>query len=358
MTQDIFRKLQKQLDQYSLGFPATESGIEIEILKRLFSEQDVRMFLNLTPLLETPEKIAGRLNQPVGEVTEKLVDMASRGLLFTLKRGDTIKYGAIPFVHGVFEFQTTRIDRDLAVLLKKYIDEEFEKAMLDSSASFLRTIPVQHSLDVKHNVASYEDASEILRNAKKIVVTDCMCRKSANLIDKGCGKPLEVCFMFGSMGQYYLDHNMGRELGVEQALEILLQAQEAGLVTQPATSQNPKGMCNCCGDCCVPLTALNHQPNPAEIVFSNHFAVVDRDLCSSCEICVDRCQMEAIAMDDESIAAVNLQRCIGCGLCVITCADEALALMPKPADQHQTPPANTGEQMLSMAMKRGVSFQV
>ena len=218
MTQDIFRKLQKQLDQYSLGFPATESGIEIEILKRLFSEQDVRMFLNLTPLLETPEKIAGRLNQPVGEVTEKLVDMASRGLLFTLKRGDTIKYGAIPFVHGVFEFQTTRIDRDLVVLLKKYIDEEFEKAMLDSSASFLRTIPVQHSLDVKHNVASYEDASEILKNVKKIVVTDCMCRKSANLIDEGCGKPLEVCFMFGSMGQYYLDHNMGRELGIDEAL--------------------------------------------------------------------------------------------------------------------------------------------
>jgi len=357
MTQDIFRKLQKQLDQYSLGFPATESGIEIEILKRLFSEQDVHMFLNLTPLLETPDKIAGRLNQPVDEVNERLVDMAARGLLFSLKRGDRIKYGAIPFVHGLYEFQTTRIDHDLAVILKKYLDEEFEQALLDSSESFLRTIPVQHSLAVKHNVAPYEDASEILKKAKKIVVTDCMCRKSAGLIDQGCGKPLEVCFMFGSMGQYYLDHNMGRELGVDEALEILLQAQEAGLVTQPASSRNPKGMCNCCGDCCGPLTALNHQPNPAEIVFSNHFAVVDRDLCSSCEICVDRCQMEAITMDDENIAAVNLQRCIGCGLCVITCADEALALMPKPADQRQTPPANTGEQMLSMAMKRGVSLE-
>jgi Pyruvate/2-oxoacid:ferredoxin oxidoreductase delta subunit len=354
MTQDVFKKLQKQLDQYSLGFPATESGIEIEILKRLFSEQDVDMFLNMTPMLETPEQVAGRLNAPAVEIDAKLSDMAARGLLFSLKKGDTIKYGANPFVHGLFEFQTTRIDRDLVVLLKKYLDEEFEKALLDSSASFLRTIPVQHSIDVKHNVAPYEDASEILKKAKKIVVTDCMCRKSANLVDEGCGKPLEVCFMFGSMGQYYLDHNMGRELDIDEALEILLQAQEAGLVTQPASSQNPKGMCNCCGDCCIPLTALNHQPSPAEIVFSNHFAVVDRDLCSSCEICVDRCQMEAIALDEESIAAVNLHRCIGCGLCVITCPDEALTLTPKPADQRQTPPINTREQMLGMAMKRGV----
>jgi H+/Na+-translocating ferredoxin:NAD+ oxidoreductase subunit B len=35
----IFRKLQKQLDQYSVGYPATESGIEIKILERLFTEK-------------------------------------------------------------------------------------------------------------------------------------------------------------------------------------------------------------------------------------------------------------------------------------------------------------------------------
>jgi len=28
MQTDIYRQLQKQLDQYSMGFPATESGIE------------------------------------------------------------------------------------------------------------------------------------------------------------------------------------------------------------------------------------------------------------------------------------------------------------------------------------------
>jgi ferredoxin len=247
----------------------------------------------------------------------------------------------------------------MAALLREYTEQEFENALLDSSQDFLRTIPVQQSIDVRHNVAPYEDASEILKKAAKIVVADCVCRKSANLVDEGCDKLLEACFMFGSMGQYYLDHGMGREIGLDEALDILTQARQAGLVTQPASSQNPGGMCNCCGDCCGPLRALNNHPRPAEMVFSNYFAEVDRDLCSGCEICEERCQMgaikvDAVQVDGDYLAAVNLERCIGCGLCVTTCPDEALGLIHKPASQRLTPPVNTREQMLRMAQNRGV----
>ena len=48
MTEDIYRKVQQQLDQYSIGFPATESGVEIEILKELFNEEDAEMFSHMT----------------------------------------------------------------------------------------------------------------------------------------------------------------------------------------------------------------------------------------------------------------------------------------------------------------------
>jgi electron transport complex protein RnfB len=66
MADDIFRKVQKRLDGYSLGFPATDSGIELEILRELFTEEDAGMFLNLTQRLEKPERTwpvawAGRL---------------------------------------------------------------------------------------------------------------------------------------------------------------------------------------------------------------------------------------------------------------------------------------------------------
>ncbi len=356
MAEDIFRALQKKLDTYSLGFPATDICVELEILRKLFTEEDAALFLELSPILESPDSIAPRTGRSVAVVAAQLEDMAKRGLLFRLQRDDSVSYAAIPFVHGLFEFQVKRLDRDMAELVDQYSRMDFREAIVKGADYFFRTIPVEHSIDVTQNIAAYDDACEILRNTKKIIVTDCICRKQKGLIGKGCGKPLEVCFMFGSMGQYYLDNNMGREIDVDEAIRIVTKAQEAGLITQPATSQNPAGMCNCCGDCCGILAALNTLSNPAEYVFSNHFAVIDQEACSGCEVCIDRCQMGAVKMNDDDVAQINLDRCIGCGLCVTTCPTEALRLVSKPEEKRRTPPANSVEQVMSMAEKRGIQM--
>jgi Pyruvate/2-oxoacid:ferredoxin oxidoreductase delta subunit len=355
MTNDIFRQLRKRLDGYSLGFPATDSGIELEILKELFTKEDAEMFLNLSQKLETPEDVARRIGRPSDQVAAHLSDMFKKGLLFRLKKGDAVKYGAIPFVHGLFEFQVANLKPHMADMVEKYMQEGFHGAIAKGATAFLRTIPVHRTVEVMHNVAAYEDASEILRKARKIVVTDCICRKQKQLVGQGCDKPLEACFMFGSMGQYYVDKGMGREIGVDEALRILTEAQEAGLVTQPATAQNPGGMCNCCGDCCGVLTSLKRHPKPAEIVFSNYYAVVDRVECSGCETCLERCQMEAIKMNEDELAEINLDRCIGCGLCVATCPQDAIELIPKPEARRRTPPVNSAGQMAFMADIRGVA---
>ena len=354
MSQDTYRQLQARLDQYSMGFPATESGIELKILEYLFSEEDAKMFLSMTHNLEAPGSVASRLGQPEEEVAVRLDDMAERGLLFRLKKGEAGKYAAIPFVHGLFEFQVKNLSREFAEMVEQYFAEAFGRAMQDGADYFLRTVPVQESVDATHHVANHEDAVAILKSKPRIVVTDCICRKRTAVMDRGCGKPLEACFMFGSMGQYYLDRNMGREVSLEEAVGILDKCREAGLVTQPATSQNPAGMCNCCGDCCGVLVALNRHPRPAEIVFSNHFAVVDRDACTGCETCLERCQMHALGMDADGMAAVDRKRCIGCGLCVTTCPAQAIRLAPKPDPEIRVPPASMAEQMLLMAKKRGL----
>lgn len=354
LTNPIFRKLQKRLDQYSLGFPATESGIEIKILEKLFSVSDAKIFLALSPKLEPPEAVAPRIGETAEEAAGILADMADRGLLFSLKKGELIRYGAIPFVHGLFEFQIDKMDKELAAMVRQYMDEEFKDAMSSSLSNFLRVIPVQKSVETRSQVAAYEDAIKILEKADPIVISECSCRKSSTLIDTACGKPLEVCFMFGSMGQYYLDHDMGRQIDIKEAGQILTMAHDAGLVTQPATSQNPSGMCNCCGDCCGPLTSLKNHPRPADMVFSNYFAVADLDLCTGCETCMERCQMNAFLLDEEGLAVVNKDRCIGCGLCVTTCPADAIRLEQKETDNYQVPPETSFEQMMTMAQKRGV----
>jgi electron transport complex protein RnfB len=85
---------------------------------------------------------------------------------------------------------------------------------------------------------------------------------------------------------------------------------------------------------------------------SSYHAAVDPDLCSGCETCLDRCQMEAIRVDDDKKAAVDLQRCIRCGLCVTTRPTEALRLDAKPQGERKEPPAAAKETMMQLAKKR------
>lgn len=112
----------------------------------------------------------------------------------------------------------------------------------------------------------------------------------------------------------------------EEAQGILDCCEEAGLVHQPINARNPGGMCNCCGDCCGMLRALNKHPRPAEMVICNYYAVVDSDLYAACETCPERCQMGAVTIGPDDVAEVDHDRCTGCGLCVTTCTAEALSL--------------------------------
>ncbi|TAL35229.1 MAG: 4Fe-4S dicluster domain-containing protein [Spirochaetes bacterium] len=354
MAEDIFRELQQRLDLYSLGFPATKSNIEIKILKSLFDEKDARLFLEMSPRIEEPAAVAERTGRPADQVAAQLEDMAKRGLLFRVRKGESVKYGAIPFMHGLMEFQITRFNRELSEMLEEYFAQGFHGAIAATDGLFLRTIPVQRSIVPENRVAAYEDAVQILKSADTIAVAECACRKGKKLQDTGCGKPMETCFMFGSMARFYVENGMGRGISADEAIRILTTAQETGLVTQPATAQNPAGMCCCCGDCCGVLGAIKKHPRPAEIVFSNYQARVDADACTGCESCLERCQMDAITMNAGGTAEIGLERCIGCGLCVTACPAEAVSLAVKSGDSYKIPPATSAEQMMTLAKKRGV----
>ena len=70
------------------------------------------MFAVMTPMLETAQSVASRLGLPETEVSAQLEDMTERGLLFRLKKETGPRYGAIPFVHGLYEFQVKELKPD------------------------------------------------------------------------------------------------------------------------------------------------------------------------------------------------------------------------------------------------------
>ena len=52
-------RLCERLDEYSVGFATTESGIELRLLRKLFTEEEAAMYLNLTGDLQTAEQVCG-----------------------------------------------------------------------------------------------------------------------------------------------------------------------------------------------------------------------------------------------------------------------------------------------------------
>jgi Pyruvate/2-oxoacid:ferredoxin oxidoreductase delta subunit len=354
MTVDIYTKLREQLDEYSIGFPATKSGVEMKILERLFAEDEAEMYLLLSMKLETPAEVAARLGREEAETAGLLDRMAEKGLAFRLRRDDVLKYAAVPFLVGIWEYQIKNIDRELSALMEQYGDEAFNA--IGEGDALMRPIPIGRSIDVRHRVATYEDARHFLKDQKKIAVLNCICRVQQGLLGQGCDKPLEVCFMFGSHASYCVERGVGREVSYEEAVSLVEQAEEAGLVCQPFNSQNPGGMCNCCGDCCGLLKSLKKHPRPADMTTSNYFAMVDKDACTACETCLERCQMEAITINEQDTAEIDLARCIGCGLCVTTCPTEAMTLAVKPEAQRYLPPQSGGETLFRLAEQRGKSL--
>lgn len=355
MTTEIYSRLREQLDQYSLGFPATESGVELRILEKLFSEEEAEMFLLMSLMAEAPEVIAQRIGRDPEEVTSLLEQMAQKGLVFRLHEGEKVEYAAAPFVAGIYEFQLGSIDRDLAELFERYCNEGFHEVAAQGAA-FMRPIPVNRSVDISRLVATYDDSRELVKKQKLIAVADCICRVQQGLLEQACDKPVNVCLAFGSFAQHFIDMNSAKKISIEEALGILDRAEEAGLVSQPAGSQNPAALCNCCGDCCAVLRALNRHPQPARLVISNYHAVVDQSLCSACETCLQRCQIGAIRIEEQDVAEIDLDRCIGCGLCVTTCPEEALILEPKPENRRCKVPRKASQIMREMAEKRGTTL--
>ena len=349
---DVYERLRQRLDDMGTGFPRTHNGVEIEILRQLFSPSDAEMFLMLSPMLEAPDAIAARLNLPPEETAGHLEDMARRGLLFRQKKNAAARYAAVPFVVGIFEFQVNSVDEKLARNLEAYYEEALGKSFQSWSTPVMRTIPINKELVSEWPIAPYEDVMKIFDNQKKIALAPCICRMSAKKAGKGCDKPMEACFLFGSHASFYVDNGLGRYITAGEAKEIARRNEAAGLVMQPFNAQFTGGMCSCCGDCCGMLRSLKKQESPAAAVKSNYYSRIDPDECTGCETCLERCQMEAIAMVDDK-AVVDLNRCIGCGLCVSTCPTEAVRLMKKSEDRQYIPPETGMETYIRIAQERG-----
>lgn len=251
MGSDVYQKLQAYLDRLPMGFPKTESGVELEILQKLFTPEEAEIACTMGLKPEPAEAAAQRLGKDADAMRDDLMEMSKKGLIFRTERDGRTMFSGAAFVVGIWEYHVKQMDR---------------------------------------------------------------------------------------------------EVSVDEALEIMDMCDREGLVLSPSNSQRPVAICACCSCCCDFLHSLKRFERPAVVVNAAFCAKVDPEACEGCETCVDRCQMEAIQMEDAA-AVINENRCIGCGLCVSNCPTEALSLARR--ETAAAPPEHIGHFFKQLGSERG-----
>ena len=357
MSEEMYLKLAKVLDTLPNGFPTTESGVEIKLLKRIFRPDDTELFCDLKLNFETSQQISERTGRPLEGLEDQLIEMWQRGQIFGANIGGIMVFKMVPWAFGIYEFQRPHMDREMAEMCDEYMkvwsDQFFRK-----KPQLMQVIPVEKEIESKQLALSYEQVSNIIENSQSFAVFDCICKKEKHLLDDGCDKPLEICTGYAPIPGVFDNSPIHRAISKEEAYAVLNKAEEAGLVHLTWNVQSGQYfICNCCGCCCHVLTSINDLGiNASDVISSNYYAEINSDQCVSCNTCIDeRCQVGAIE-EGADFNQVIRDKCIGCGLCVTTCPTEAIKLIHKNPGDIVSPPKNEMEWYDKRASEIGVDI--
>ncbi len=237
MAKDIYERLAEHLDNLPGGFPRTESGVEMRILRRLFTPEDAKLAVHLTLIPEEARVVARRAKIPAGEASRRLEEMVKVGLILGVyPKNKSPLYMTQQFLVGFWESQVNRLSRELIQNYEEYLPFYTEQA-IQPGVPQLRTIPVGKSISAQTEVMLYERAEELVRTHKTFAVANCICRQEMRIMGKGCEKPEETCLSFGMAANIMVRTGRGRSITLEETLAILRRAEEVGLVLQPSNAK-------------------------------------------------------------------------------------------------------------------------
>jgi len=276
MNSDMYSRLRERMDKIGVGFSATETGVEIRILKKLFTEEEAQLYLACSQKMEPIAVIAGRAGQDADRIAPVLEQMADKGLLFSspAKAGGAspTHFAAAPWIPGMMELSSHQMDSELTQLIMQYLSDGFKP-----KGNFFRIVPVNQEIPVTRLVAPYDDVKEIVKSSDRMLIVPCACCALAERLGMKIDQPRDVCIVFGFFADFHADKGLGRWVTQEEALQILKQCEEEGLVHEISDTEPVEAICNC-GKFCGSLRILKNHSRPAEMCLSHYFAQVDLSL--------------------------------------------------------------------------------
>jgi len=356
MSEEMYRKLAKVLDTLPPGFPVTESGVEIKLLKKIFKPEEADLFCSLRMTYESAPEIAERTGRPLEGLEDRLNAMFDRGQIRRINRGPVKAFALVPWASGLYELQLEFMDEEFARLVTEF--GRTPGSTMRFKPQVWQSLPIEREIPAGHQVLPHQQVSAIIEKGKEFWVRECICKKTKGLIGEPCSKPTEVCLVIDPFPEILGEENInaGRKLTKEEAYAVLDKAEEAGLVHMTANTETEhRFICNCCGCCCGAIRGAKFLGSSAAFN-SFYFAEIDAEACTGCGLCKEeRCQIGAIEETDDGFR-INTKQCIGCGLCVTACPAEAIKLIAKSPDEIVKPVKNRAAFWAERARQRGVDF--
>jgi Na+-translocating ferredoxin:NAD+ oxidoreductase RNF subunit RnfB len=365
MSEDKYKKAARAIIKAgTLPFPVNETLLEI--LQLLLTEEDL-IFIDAfkRKSSQTMEELKKSSTLPEERLHLSIKSLAKKGFLFNQPNSEGIMvYRLMPILMvGAFEYifmkkiNYTEEEKKIAYLFEDYFHEIsdfiqsnydtitpiFEKMRpYDRTLSILDDnidgeeidIEINSSIEIpEEQIIPTQKVEELINKFEDIAVGRCFCRQHKDLLGQSCTQTelRENCFTFGKSARYVTEQGFGRLVSKQEALEIMKKSEVDGLVHKafhPHSDiyREESSICNCCKDCCgtleywrMGLTALVNS--------TNYLSRINEDICTGCGICITKCPVDAIKLNNNDKAEVNEQYCIGCGVCAHFCPEHAISLL-------------------------------
>lgn len=244
-----------------------------------------------------------------------------------VKDGELVEVGVIQsLLQSIYARSEPLILRVFDRLLRiRFLTEGRGNPILKAMARVLSFFPTAEVVTLERTM-DFIDAISVLENAE-IAVGPCVCQEA---LGRRSGTFMKDMVILYGAEAYKRARSGYKDLSPAEAKRLLGELHQEGLMQAFYACMRSRGwvfvICNCEREICLPFRA--HQAAGGVLSPGPDIVALDRERCTGCGTCVERCHFGANRLVD-GFSEVDLAKCYGCGLCVSTCTGEARRMVKR-----------------------------
>lgn len=237
MSKNVYKELLEVMKKRGGTYAGMDIPEFFAMVEMLFTQEEAEINNAMPRGPFTAVGLAEGLGRDDREVETILEAMADKGLCMALKMEGTQYYQSARFMPGILEYQfmsgkTGERARQIARVIHDY-EKAFDARIGPKTPNYpaFRVITVDKTIEAGNQVHTYDQVQNFIDKYDTIAVGTCFCRHAASLRGEDTHEmPNEVCMSFGQGAQYTADRLGTRMVSKTEAMELLDQAEAAGLI--------------------------------------------------------------------------------------------------------------------------------